>query len=71
MVPHGDTEDRAHSRGVEHEVLAIDGAEEHVVRVLILDNDIFGRNFRIMVERPTHRLIKTLKRSSRSEQIFP
>ncbi len=71
VVPHGDTEDRAHSRGVEHEVFAIGGAKQHVVGVFVLNNDIFGRNFRIMLERPTHRLIETLERSSLGEQMFP
>ena len=71
MVPHGDTEDRAHSRSVEHEVFAVGAAKKHVVRVFILDNNILGRNFRIVVERPTHRFIKALKLSSLGEQIFP
>ena len=71
MVPHGDTEDRTHSRSVEDEVFAISGAKQHVVRVFVLDNNILRRDFRIVVGRPTYRFIKALKRSSLGEQIFP
>jgi len=70
VVPHGDAEDCAHSRRVEDEICVLGGPKQNVVRVLVLDDHVLGRNLRIAAERPTHRFMKTLKRSRLGEQLF-
>jgi hypothetical protein len=58
VVPDRDRVDRAESRGVEHEERAVGGTEEHVVCVLVLNDDIPGPKRRLLTDRPPERLLQ-------------
>ena len=61
MVPHGDAEDRAHSGRIKDEIRLIVGSEEHVVGVLILNDDVVRNQARSLCESPTDRDVEALK----------
>ena len=52
MIPHGDRRDGAQSRRVEHEEVALIKCQDHVVRVLILCDDLADLPSGILLARP-------------------